>query len=223
MESVRGNRFLDITNIRFGKLIAIKEVGKNKSNQYMWECLCDCGKKSIVSSSNLVRNNTKSCGCFGDSYLANKTRTHGMSSTRMFKIWVGIRKRCTNKKCIAFKDYGGRGIKVCERWQDFNNFYLDMKNSYSDKLTLDRIDTNGDYEPSNCRWATNKMQSNNRRNNVFINLNGVVKTVSEWADLSGVSSKRISHRVKNGWDAYDAIYKKSITSNMASISKYLIV
>lgn len=217
-------RFVDLTNKKFGKLTAIKTAGKNKARQYLWYCECECGGNSIVIGSNLIRGNTVACGCVRQTDIANRTRKHGMSKTRLFKIWAGMRKRCLNPKCKSYKNYGGRGIKIDERWDSFENFYEDVHKTYSDNLSLDRFpNTNGNYSPDNFRWATSKDQNNNRRSNVIINFNNESKTLSEWAKLSGIHSTVISYRIKNGWEIKDAIYKPTLQKNkLKNISQYLV-
>lgn len=223
MENKRGNRFKDLTNIRFGKLVAIKPIKKPCDRKMYWECICDCGKNVIVLSSNLTRNNSKSCGCSREC-IGERTTKHGMTETRMFKIWTGVRKRCTNPKCKSYHNYGGRGITISPKWDNFINFYNDMKEGYADDLSLDRIDHNGNYEPGNCRWATQKTQNRNRRNNHIVNCENESKTLAEWSEISGVNYTVIAYRIKNGWDTKKAIYTPTIQQgkSLKSISKYLV-
>lgn len=222
MEAKKGNRFKDLTNLRFGKLIAVKCVKKPNQAKYYWECICDCGNTKIISSSNLIKGNSSTCGC-GKVKIGDATRKHGMTNTRMFKIWTGIRKRCTNPKCKSYPIYGGRGISISYKWDKFIDFYNDMKHGYADNLSLDRINPNGNYEPENCRWATPKIQNRNRRNNHLISLNNQNKTLAEWSEVSGIHYSLISYRIKNGWDAEKAIFTPSLQQkkSIQSISKYL--
>ena len=218
-----GSRFVDLTGRKFGKLTAIRPFCQNRAKQYLWECKCECGGTSVVVGSNLIRGNTKACGCVRITEIADRTRKHGMSKERIFSIWVGMRKRCNNKKSAAYKDYGGRGISISEEWGVFENFYNDMKDGYSHNLSLDRIDPNGNYCKENCRWATAKTQNNNRRSNVYLEINGQKKTLSEWSDISGVRPSLIQYRVNRGWDLNDAINKPSSAyCSIKSISKYLV-
>jgi hypothetical protein len=160
-----GRPRLNLIGQKFGRLTVIAFAGIAKCGQSSWECLCDCGNKKIVKSDHLRRGNTKSCGCLRKITTANRHLTHGMSHSRIYKRWIGMIKRCYNQNESNYKDYGGRGIIVCERWiNSFENFFKDMGSTYKDNLQLDRINNNGNYEPGNVRWATPKENSNNRRN-----------------------------------------------------------
>ena len=223
MENKKGNRFKDLRNMRFGKLLVLEPIKKSYETKYHWLCVCDCGKEKIIMSSNLIRGISTTCGC-GKIKIGEVTTKHGMTNTRMFKIWSGIRKRCTNQKCESYKHYGGRGIKISEKWNNFIDFYNDMKEGYADDLSLDRIDHNGNYEPGNCRWATSKTQNRNRRNNNVITFNNESKTLAEWSELSGNNYTVINYRIKKGWDTERAIFSPNIRQNKStqSISKYLV-
>ena len=181
---------------RFGKLIVIEECESKKqpSGQIktMWLCKCDCGNITKVTSSNLKRGNTKSCGCLHKEKTAKINKKHNLTSTRLYRIWQNMKNRCLNQKIKAYKDYGGRGIKVCEEWLDkqngFINFYnWAIDNGYTENLTIDRIDNDGNYEPNNCRWATILEQSHNKRNCIKITYNNKTKHISEWAKEYNIS------------------------------------
>lgn len=222
-DRTKGVRFKDLTGQRFGKLTVIEFVGRGRNRHSKWKCKCDCGGESISFSTNLLRGIAGSCGCVKDNVLGNHTRKHGLTNTRIFKIWAGIRKRCTNPKSIAYKDYGGRGIKICERWSDFENFYADMIDGYTDTLTLDRIDPNGDYCKENCRWATPKEQSRNKRNSSFRVINGERKTIGEWSEVSGIASATIHNRIKAGWPDERLLERPNRKkTTIDQISKYLV-
>ena len=160
----------DLTGQKFGRLTVIKFYEKRKRNtgssyKYYWLCRCQCGNKIIVDVDNLKNNSTKSCGCISKEKPAHIT--HGLTNTLLYGVWGGIKTRCLNKNYKKYKDYGGRGIIICDEWlNDFSSFYnWSIENGYKKGLTIDRIDVNRNYEPKNCRWTTQKVQQNNRRNN----------------------------------------------------------
>lgn len=188
--------FIDISGNRYGRLVAINPIRKN--NGIYWVCKCDCGNTTEVLPQHLNRGLIRSCGCLRKDVSSKKNKKHGMSKTRIYKEWKGIKERCLNKNNHAYKNYGGRGITICDEWlgeNGFENFYgWAMKNGYSDDLTIDRINVNGDYEPSNCRWATMKEQQNNKRNNHIISLNGEEHTISEWSRITGINKETIEAR-----------------------------
>lgn len=190
---------------RFNHLVVIGEAQTRnkgtKNSVCYWKCKCDCGKIIEVSTSNLTRNHSKSCGCFGIIATQEAKIKHGYTGTRIYHEWVNIKDRCNNPKCKSYKNYGGRGITICEEWdRDFTKFRdWAMANGYDDNLSIDRIDNNGNYEPSNCRWADTYMQARNTRKNVFLTYNGETKTVSEWAEILGIQVDTLYARRRYGW------------------------
>ena len=194
------NRFKDLTGMKFGRLYVIEFLFKRNSKP-VWKCKCDCGNFVNAVSQELISGKTKSCGCYRKDYLHYAKTTNGLSKTRVRSKWKNMMERCYNPSNASYKNYGGRGITVCEEWHILENFAkwaYESGFSESCGLTIDRIDVNGNYEPSNCRWADMKMQSRNRRNNRFVSYMGESKTVAEWAELSGVNRATISYRAKNG-------------------------
>ena len=207
----------DLMGQRFHRLTVVGYHGKNKYNNNVWICKCDCGEEITVASHSLLCGNTKSCGCL-QKEKATKTlmsfhKTHGLSrdstgkKTRLFRIWCGIKTRCLNPNVVEYPRYGGRGISICSEWiNNYKTFYdWAISHGYSDQLTIERIDTNGNYEPNNCKWSTSKEQANNRRNNTLVRYNGKTNTLSQWAELYGMSCATLCGRLKRGWTIEQAL------------------
>ena len=154
-------QLMDLRGQRFGRLL-VQSLYPIREKRAIWECICDCGNIAIVKAGNLRRKGTQSCGCFRREKMAAAKLTHGLTRTPIYLTWVSMIQRCDNSKATGFQYYGGRGIRVCERWYLFENFYADMAPRPKGK-TLDRVDPNGHYEPSNCRWATSMEQAATRR------------------------------------------------------------
>ena len=184
---------------QFGLLTAIERLAADAKLGVLFRCRCECGNEKIVPRSNLLTGNTKSCGCL--KLRANRLPYRGASRLREYQIWKLMRLRCENASDKAFDRYGGRGIKVCERWRNsFSDFLADMGRRPSPQHTLDRINNDGDYEPSNCRWATWGQQQNNKRSNRIIAYKGETRTLTEWAALLNMPVTTLLNRIERlGW------------------------
>lgn len=215
---------IDLIRKRFGKLTVLSYAGVNQSKKSMWLCKCDCGNEKVIRGNDLQTGNTQSCGCIHSEQVAERNRQtakkndNAITKTRLYSIWRGMVKRCHNPSYREFKYYGGRGIKVCDEWRKFKNFYDDMFGTYDDTLTIERLDVNGDYCKDNCMWATREEQANNRRGNVFITVDGITDTVSRTCRRYNVKYSVVSTRLRNGWEPERAIktpIKKHIKSKGA--------
>lgn len=166
---------------RFGKLIVIERVPRALEHGYhaLWRCRCDCGKETTLQSGKLLGGQTRSCGC----YFLERVTTHGASRTATYKTWIKIKGRCENPNQKSYANYGGRGIKVCDRWREYTNFLADMGPRPSDAHSIDRIDPNGNYEPANCRWSTKREQMRNTRRNKVVTVDGVEMHLTEAIEM----------------------------------------
>lgn len=200
----------------FSRLTVLELAGRNKHKNIIWRCLCSCGNETYVTTADLRSGNTKSCGCLqkekATRHLLSISATHGLSrdangkKTRLFRIWTGIKTRCFNDHDKAFKNYGGRGIKFCTEWLNFEAFHnWATESGYSDTLSIERKDTNGNYEPDNCTWVNAKAQANNRRGNRLIAYKGETRTMAQWADRFGLSTATLFCRLKRGWSVEKAL------------------
>ena len=192
---------------KFGRLTVLEELPeRNKHGLIVYKCLCDCGNYKNVRGTHLRSGAVKSCGC-----LIYKIK-HGKIKTRLYKIWQGIKTRCYNENDKSYKNYGGRGIIMCEEWlNDFMNFYnWSMKNGYKDNLTIDRIDVNGNYEPSNCRWVTNQEQHNNTRRNVYLTYHGKTQNIMQWCNELNLNYHTIRMRHNKGWSDKECLFGRDV-------------
>ena len=194
----------DIKGQKFGKLLVLDYAG-SQLGTIMWFCVCDCGSKRTIAGTGLRAGRHKSCGCASPRFTSERMTTHGKSTSRIYRIWVGMKKRCSEKSTgKARKNYFEKGIKVCDEWMIFENFLADM--GYPGKhLSIDRKDGTKDYSKDNCRWATSKQQANNMCVNRILEHDGKSATVAEWADLVGIKPNTLEYRILRGWSVERAI------------------
>ena len=194
------SKLIDLTGKRFGKLTVLSRAENSKANTAKWLCRCDCGNTCIVYGSSLRRGQTQSCGCLrGD---RNKERsTHGMRKTRLYGVWNNMRRRCYEPTTKSFKDYGGRGIKEPETFFDWAK-----ASGYAEGLTIERIDVNGNYEPSNCKWITKEEQARNKTNSFIVEIDGESKCLAEWCEIYEINYFTVHQRIaKLGWSPIKAL------------------
>lgn len=198
-------KFQDLTGKKFGHWTVIKRVNDRYDKRgypiVMWECECDCDKHTVktIYGNALRSGKSTSCGCDKDRIRENARQlfsTHNESKTRLYKIWAYMKKRCYNTSALNYKDYGGRGITVCDEWLKYEAFRdWALSHGYDDTLSIDRIDVNGNYKPDNCRWVDCVAQANNKRNSVRYEYNGEMHTSPEWARILGVDYKKLDYRL----------------------------
>lgn len=198
--------------MRFGKLVVIQRgedaVSSNGRRRVRWDCKCDCGKRKLIYSDNLIHGRSTSCGCERARMLSEKQTTHGESSTHLYGVWSAMKARCNNPNATHYDSYGGRGIRVCDEWQRSFDAFREwaVSSGYVQGLSLDRINVDGNYEPENCRWITGVGQANNRRSNILVTHDGQTHTVTEWANIIGANPKTIFSRIYSGRTPYDALF-----------------
>jgi hypothetical protein len=213
------HRILDLTGKKFERLLVVSFAGRTKHNKIAWNCICDCGTKTINTSNKLIGNDgPKSCGCFRRERSKQQTTIHGNSYVPGYKCWKDMIDRCHNKNCSAYEYYGYRGIAVCDRWRcSFENFLQDM-GMRPDNHSIERINNDGNYEPENCRWATMKEQASNRRKakpraKIVIEFNGMQKTIPEWSEYLNVPVGTIWCRRSRGYSVEQVLSCGKILSN----------
>ena len=204
---------LNLVGQRFGRLTVISEV-KSDNYQTAWLCRCDCGNEKVIKTRHLRSGATKSCGCLRDEMNRDRPDQYypkDVRNRRLLGIWKGMLRRCENETAEYFYLYGGRGITVCNEWHDYVQFARwALNNGYQDNLSIDRIDFNGNYKPGNCRWATVKEQANNSRKCIFITIEGITKTATEWAEQYGIKPATLYARLKRGMDVQTALTREVV-------------
>jgi hypothetical protein len=197
-------KIIDIAGNVYNRLTVISYAGKNKNNQSLWNCICECGTEKITVGYALKSGNTKSCGCYDIEKVRERFTKHGHNrgkgkTSSEYRSWQGMKERCTNPNLKQYSDYGGRGITVCDRWlNSFENFLEDMGMKPSKNHSIDRIDNNLGYSKENCRWATRTEQANNRRersNSRYLTCNGITKPMPYWVKEWGISENVLRYNI----------------------------
>jgi len=196
----------DLTGRKFGKWIVLEKAFENKKHGQFYKCKCDCGNIRNINGRNMLIGRSLSCGCMGRENAIKALTKHNGSKTKLYKIWSGMRRRCFDKNNPAYKNYGGRGITICEEWNDFAIFReWSLANGYKDNLSIDRINNGEGYNPNNCRWATRKEQANNTRKNKIIEINNETHTLSQWAEIKKLDLNVVWRRSIKGIKGDDLI------------------
>lgn len=210
-------KFIDLTGKKFGRLLVLYK-DETKNGRIYWKCRCDCGAEKIVLGQHLRSGKTISCKCASNEKIGLLKKTHGQSKTRLYQIWLGLRNRCYQIKNKSYENYGNRGITVCDEWFNSYECFRDwsFSNGYQENLSIDRIDNNGNYEPSNCRWSTPKEQSNNTRRIIKLYYNGEKFSAKQLADHLNINYKKFIYGLhKTNFDIeksidYAKCYKKGV-------------
>ena len=210
------SRLKNLTGQRFGRLVVVSRasdyVTPKGQRKTRWLCNCDCGKEHITTATNLQTGKTQSCGCWSnEDRRRTRHKKHGGFGTRLYRIYRGMWQRCYDFKVSQYPRYGGRGITICDEWLGEKGFETfrewALNHGYKETLSIDRVDNDKEYSPNNCRWATNKEQMNNRRCNVFLEMDGERHTMTEWAKITGINKETIISRHRAGWSTYDILTK----------------
>ena len=186
---------IDSIGQRFGRLTVISRAENSNAGSARWNCVCDCGGETIAAGQDLRSGNTNSCGCLVKEINRNAHLIHGMNKTPTHKSWAGMRDRCINHNNHAYKDYGGRGITICEQWESFETFYEDM-GERPKGTSIDRRDNDKGYSPENCKWATQKEQNRNTRRNKMIKYQGKTQCIGTWAEELDINYKALWSRLQ---------------------------
>ncbi len=188
----------DLTGRKFSRWLVVSHSEYRRPHQ-LWLCRCECGVEKIIQANSLLIGTTKSCGCLRREVNQTLHRTHGSCGSPLYKAWAAMRARCNNVNGAQYKNYGGRGITVCDRWNDFAKFQLDMAPTWSVGMTVERIDVNKGYSPQNCKWIPAHEQSNNRRDTVYVETLEGRMTIRDAARRAGVSRGAMAGRIANQW------------------------
>ena len=210
----------DLTGQRFGRWIALNFVGKNKSAHTIWSCQCDCGNIKDVLATNLTRGLSISCGCFSRETTSKVKTTHGMTETKLYKKWEGMKRRCLYETGSRNGYYKAIGVTIWDEWMNSFEIFRDwaLQNGYSDELSLDRIDNDSGYTPFNCRWVDRIQQMNNKTNNVWIEYNGVTHSAAEWSRITGIDGNTIRYRMSRNWPIIDVLFTPKHSNDVENLN-----
>lgn len=212
------HRARDITDMRLNYLTAVSYAGSD-GRKSLWLIRCDCGKEFVMPASEFLKGKQKSCGCLRRKLIGDAQAKHRLSGHPIYHVWRSMKQRCLSPTAQAWKNYGGRGIRVCDRWlTSFENFWEDMHPGYRPGLSLDRIDVNGDYCPENCRWVTDKEQARNRRNTMFVETPAGRMPLTEASEKSGIGASTLQYRVDHGVQT-SMLFTKPDVKNRFTISE----
>lgn len=202
----------DITGQKFNRLTVLGPAPRNGRKFPHWHCRCDCGNETVAQGSAIKNGHTKSCGCWNMEKIHERNLKHGHAHegkiSPTYTTWASMVNRCANPNEPSYGRYGGRGIQVCERWLSFPNFLTDMGEKPAGRYSIERDDYNGNYEPDNCRWATDKEQARNKSNNRLITFDGQTKCVGEWSEITGLHPMTIIYRLNKGATPEEALSQK---------------
>lgn len=209
---------------KFNRLRVVRKITpvrcRSDRVHFTWECVCRCGKTKEVRGNHLLKGLVQSCGCLQKETMARNgkgTRTHGKTGSVEHRAWIAIKQRCCDQNSESWNNYGGRGIKICDRWMSFDNFIKDMGMRPSPKHSINRKDNNGDYTPCNCEWAVAKVQQRNKRTNRLITYKGVTRCIAEWAEVTGLHKVTIKLRLDRGWSTQRTLTTPSMRSGRGGI------
>lgn len=200
---------------KFGRLTVLEFKARNKQYDSLWLCRCECGNEKVIAGGKLFSGHTKSCGCLQKERTSEAKVKHGLyfndsgKRAKLYRVWIGIKERCTNPNNKKYSDYGGRGISISNEWIDYINFHnWAIGNGYCEGLTIERIDVNGNYEPNNCKWIPQSEQSKNRRDCHRIEFNGSIRLLTDVCSELGINNKAVAQRLRRGWDVQKALTTK---------------
>lgn len=212
-------KYQDITGLKSGRLTAIENIGRDKRGYNIWLCQCECGNTTKVVDTALRAQQIKSCGCLKREITSLTKTKHHQSKTSLYSVWLGMKDRCYNPKCKAYKHYGERGITICDEWlgNDGSTNFFDwaLSHGYKKGLELDRIDVNKGYYPDNCRWVTYLVQSNNKRTTRFITYNGETKSLADWCRQYSMPYDTVHQRLSNNWS-----FERAITTPVKRVANH---